>query len=90
MTFHHFTFVINFIESISEKNNISKHFITVYNRIPYGLVVRILAFHAGGPGSIPGVGKFYFIFYDHFNNVIISFLPFYSNINHTNLYIHKI
>ena len=24
--------------------------------IPYGLVVRIPAFHAGGPGSIPGVG----------------------------------
>lgn len=23
---------------------------------PYGLVVRIPAFHAGGPGSIPGVG----------------------------------
>ena len=22
----------------------------------YGLVVRIPAFHAGGPGSIPGVG----------------------------------
>ena len=26
------------------------------SRIPYGLVVRIPAFHAGGPGSIPGVG----------------------------------
>ena len=24
--------------------------------LPYGLVVRIPAFHAGGPGSIPGVG----------------------------------
>lgn len=24
--------------------------------IPHGLVVRIPAFHAGGPGSIPGVG----------------------------------
>ena len=23
---------------------------------PYGLVVRIPAFHVGGPGSIPGVG----------------------------------
>ncbi len=28
--------------------------------IPYGLVVRILAFHAGGPGSIPGVGNVLF------------------------------
>ena len=27
---------------------------------PYGLVVRIPAFHAGGPGSIPGVGESYF------------------------------
>ncbi len=27
-----------------------------YVSIPYGLVVRIPAFHAGGPGSIPGVG----------------------------------
>ena len=25
-------------------------------RFPYGLVVRIPAFHVGGPGSIPGVG----------------------------------
>ncbi len=31
-------------------------------RIPYGLVVRILAFHAGGPGSIPGVGRFFEIY----------------------------
>ena len=28
--------------------------------LPYGLVVRILAFHAGGPGSIPGVGRVFF------------------------------
>ena len=27
-----------------------------------GLVVRISAFHAGGPGSIPGVGKLLFVF----------------------------
>ena len=27
-----------------------------WSAIPYGLVVRIPAFHAGGPGSIPGVG----------------------------------
>ena len=29
--------------------------------LPYGLVVRILAFHAGGPGSIPGVGNFFLL-----------------------------
>ena len=29
---------------------------------PYGLVVRIPAFHAGGPGSIPGVGANCFIY----------------------------
>jgi hypothetical protein len=38
---------------------------TCYLQVPYGLVVRIPAFHAGGPGSIPGVGrlfcKFFFI-----------------------------
>ena len=26
---------------------------------PYGLVVRIPAFHVGGPGSIPGMGDFF-------------------------------
>lgn len=30
-----------------------QHYLVV---LPYGLVVRIPAFHAGGPGSIPGVG----------------------------------
>ena len=29
--------------------------------LPYGLVVRIPAFHAGGPGSIPGVGTCFFL-----------------------------
>ena len=38
------------------------------NNIPYGLVVRIPAFHAGGPGSIPGVGKFFFNFFCDFLN----------------------
>ena len=33
----------------------SHEFADVYI-FPYGLVVRIPAFHAGGPGSIPGVG----------------------------------
>ncbi len=35
--------------------------------LPYGLVVRIPAFHAGGPGSIPGVGilLFYVYIYKH-------------------------
>ena len=30
--------------------------------IPIGLVVRIPGFHPGGPGSIPGLGDFFFIF----------------------------
>ena len=30
-------------------------------QVPYGLVVRIPAFHAGGPGSIPGVGTSLFV-----------------------------
>ncbi len=29
--------------------------------LPYGLVVRIPAFHAGGPGSIPGVGTHFLL-----------------------------
>ena len=29
---------------------------------PYGLVVRIPAFHVGGPGSIPGVGTILYAF----------------------------
>ena len=28
--------------------------------VPHGLVVRIPAFHVGGPGSIPGVGTYNF------------------------------
>ena len=29
--------------------------------IPFGLVVRIPGSHPGGPGSIPGMGKFFFL-----------------------------
>ena len=31
--------------------------------IPFGLVVRIPGFHPGGPGSIPGVGSYFFFFF---------------------------
>ena len=31
--------------------------------IPFGLVVRIPGFHPGGPGSIPGVGITFLLFY---------------------------
>ena len=37
--------------------------------LPYGLVVRIPAFHAGGPGSIPGVGT-------HFHLTIAAYMVF--------------
>ena len=33
---------------------------TVLCVLPYGLVVRIPGFHPGGPGSIPGVGTWFF------------------------------
>ena len=33
----------------------------ICRQVPYGLVVRIPAFHAGGPGSIPGVGTSLFV-----------------------------
>ena len=29
--------------------------------VPFGLVVRISGFHPGGPGSIPGMGMFFFV-----------------------------
>ena len=32
--------------------------------IPHGLVARIPGFHPGGPGSIPGMGDMFFLFYD--------------------------
>ena len=41
--------------------------------IRYGLVVRISAFHAEGPGSIPGVGIFYTIY------IKIIFLMIFNN-----------
>ena len=34
-----------------------------YTQVPCGLVVRIPGFHPGGPGSIPGMGVFFFIFF---------------------------
>ena len=38
--------------------------------LPYGLVVRIPAFHAGGPGSIPGVGnEMFFLHFVDFSKV---------------------
>ena len=44
------------------KNRIKIEKIGIHNcKIPYGLVVRILAFHAGGPGSIPGVGRIFLL-----------------------------
>ena len=48
-----------------------------------GLVVRISAFHAGGPGSIPGVGILFFcfclydffilLFHSHLHDLLITF-----------------
>ena len=45
-------------KSIVPSTTIGQIFEKQCNRVvlPYGLVVRIPAFHAGGPGSIPGVG----------------------------------
>ena len=39
----------------------SMYYLFIYIR--RGLVVRISAFHAGGPGSIPGVGIYLFVFF---------------------------
>jgi hypothetical protein len=43
----------------SEKQHKSRMYPS-YKCIRRGLVVRISAFHAGGPGSIPGVGMLFF------------------------------
>ena len=40
----------------------------VYHLIPYGLVVRIPGFHPGGPGSIPGVGTVWKLFFLVYNS----------------------
>ena len=46
-----------FLFSVTKKLCWELHFV----RFPYGLVVRIPAFHVGGPGSIPGVGTSFLI-----------------------------
>ena len=47
------------------KNITRRIFKENYNKLPFGLVVRIWRSHRQGPGSIPGAGKFFFtkIFY---------------------------
>ena len=40
---------------------VNDYFTFAMPSFPYGLVVRIPAFHAGGPGSIPGVGTCVFL-----------------------------
>ena len=44
----------------------------VESGLPYGLVVRIPAFHAGGPGSIPGVGTELLVLFTLTPEIIIS------------------
>ena len=52
---------LNFLIKQSEHRNYIRFLvyieIVIQQQLPYGLVVRIPAFHAGGPGSIPGVGR---------------------------------
>ena len=45
----------------------------MYVGVPYGLVVRIPAFHAGGPGSIPGVGACNFLVNSRHFDTIFSY-----------------
>ncbi len=47
------------VPSISSRTSMYK----LLQCIRRGLVVRISAFHAGGPGSIPGVGILFFFFF---------------------------
>ena len=53
-----------------------RKWVRAISAIPFGLVVRIPGFHPGGPGSIPGVGSYLFLFF-----FLVSFfrpLPFLS------------
>ena len=47
-------------------------------QVPYGLVVRIRRSHRRGPGSIPGVGTFPFLFFYFFLSFMWSFFPFWQ------------
>ena len=53
--------------------------------IPYGLAVRILGFHPGGPGSTRGMGKtivvFTVIFNNHNDNDKDKLLNYFINFN---------
>ena len=49
----HRAYDVRLIRSSGQANGIEVQSISI---IPHGLVVRIPAFHVGGPGSIPGVG----------------------------------
>ncbi len=53
-------------DKISSKVKDEPSISSMYHSFIYirrGLVVRISAFHAGGPGSIPGVGMLFFLLY---------------------------
>ncbi len=39
---------------------------TIFTSVRYGLVVRIPGSHPGGPGSIPGIGRFFVLFFCDF------------------------
>ena len=41
-------------------------FALFFRDLPFGLVVRISGFHPDGPGSIPGVGSYFFFFLSPF------------------------
>jgi hypothetical protein len=45
------------IENILLHNICNEIFLYIYSSILLGIVVSALAFHAGGPGSIPRLGK---------------------------------
>ena len=60
--------VVNHVKCSQEAINVT--YKTVYNtdryQLLHGLVVRIPGFHAGGPGSIPGVGIFFYLVFFFF------------------------
>jgi hypothetical protein len=71
----------------NRKDKQCEHYIII--QVRRGLVVRISAFHAGGPGSIPGVGMIFFWFWNK-NEQCINQDKFFQNKSLKHVYFHSI
>ncbi|GIY52197.1 hypothetical protein CEXT_184811 [Caerostris extrusa] len=65
-------------ESSDPSSNLGGTYFLLALQLPCGLVVRIPGFHPGGPGSIPGMGRW-------FHGVMVSTLDSESSDPSSNL-----